>query len=51
MLEKTVEERYWKDFVDGKPLKKYGSERTVKEWMLTPEQVYFDCILKPASRK
>jgi|TARA_B110000263_G_C15275430_1_gene495624 hypothetical protein len=51
MLEKTVEERYWKDFAEGMPLKKYGSERTLKQWMLTQEQVYFDIILKPASRK
>lgn len=51
MINKTVEDRYWKDFEEGKPLKKYGEERVLKKWMLTPEQVYFDCILKPASRK
>jgi hypothetical protein len=51
MPEKTVEERYWKDFAEGKPLKKYGEERVLKKWMLTPEQVYFDYILKPASHK
>ena len=44
------ETKYWKDFADGKPLAKYGPEKTVKRWNLSEEDIWFKITLSPASR-
>jgi len=31
---KTLEDRYWRDFIFGVNLEKYGKIRTVKQWQV-----------------